>query len=105
MTGNVTQLPKTDARPVVALVAHDRRKDEMVERALFNRGTLSRCSLYATRTTGATLREAMQADLHLLLPAPMGGGAQLGWPPRAGGIAGAFFFWDPPTPHAHAVDV
>ena len=78
MTGNVTQLPKTDARPVVALVAHDRRKDEMVEWALFNRGTLSRCSLYATRTTGHTLREAMQADVHLLLSGPLGGDAQLG---------------------------
>jgi methylglyoxal synthase len=32
MTGNVTQLLRADTpRPVVALVAHDCRKDEMVE--------------------------------------------------------------------------
>ena len=105
MSGNVTQLPRTDARPVVALVAHDRRKDEMVEWALFNRGTLSRCSLYATRTTGATLREAMQADIHLLLSGPLGGDAQLGSLIAEGRIDAVFFFWDPLTPQPHDVDV
>ena len=105
MTGNVTQLPKTDVRPVVALVAHDRRKDEMVEWALFNRGTLSRCSLYATRTTGHTLREAMQADVHLLLSGPLGGDAQLGSLIAEGRIDAVFFFWDPLTPQPHDVDV
>jgi len=107
MTGTVTQLPRTDARPVVALVAHDRRKDEMVEWALFNRGTLSRCSLYATRTTGATLKEAMQAemDIHLLLSGPLGGDAQLGSLIAEGRIDAVFFFWDPLTPQPHDVDV
>ena len=32
MDGKVTLLPRPDApRPIIALVAHDRRKDEMVE--------------------------------------------------------------------------
>ena len=105
MTGTVTQIPRTDLRPVVALVAHDRRKDEMVEWALFNRGTLSRCSLYATRTTGATLREAIQADVHLLLSGPLGGDAQLGSLVAEGRIDAVFFFWDPLTPQPHDVDV
>src|SRR5437868_15029142 len=106
MTRNVTQLPRSEtARPVVALVAHDRRKDEMVEWALYNRGTLSRCSLYATRTTGATLREAMDADVHLLLSGPLGGDAQLGSLIAEGRIDAVFFFWDPLTPHPHDVDV
>jgi methylglyoxal synthase len=105
MTGSVTQLPTTDVRPVVALVAHDRRKDEMVEWALFNRGTLSRCSLYATRTTGASLQESMQADIHLLLSGPLGGDAQLGTLIAEGRIDAVFFFWDPLTPQPHDVDV
>ena len=42
-------------RPIVALVAHDGRKQEMIEWATFNRGTLERCTLYATRTTGKGL--------------------------------------------------
>ena len=106
MTATIAQLPRTDAqRPVVALVTHDRRKDEMAEWAIFNRGTLSRCSLYATRTTGATLREAMQADIHLLLSGPLGGDAQLGSLVAEGRIDAVFFFWDPLTPQPHDVDV
>ena len=106
MTGTAAPLPRTDPqRPVVALVAHDRRKDEMAEWAIFNRGTLSRCSLYATRTTGATLREAMQADIHLLLSGPLGGDAQLGSLVAEGRIDAVFFFWDPLTPQPHDVDV
>ena len=88
MENNVTRLPKADSpRPVVALVAHDRRKDEMVEWAMFNRGTLSRCTIYATRTTGLTL----QAELDTLI--------------AEGRIDAVFFFWDPLTPQPHDVDV
>ena len=47
MDGKVTLLLRPDApRPIIALVAHDRRKDEMVEWAHFNRGTLSRCTCW-----------------------------------------------------------
>ncbi len=105
MNGKVTQLPRSDARPVVALVAHDRRKDEMVEWAMFNRGTLSRCTLYATRTTGVTLHDALKADVHLLLSGPLGGDAQLGSLIAEARIDAVFFFWDPLTPQPHDVDV
>ena len=106
MENNVTKLPKTDIRrPVVALVAHDRRKDEMVEWALFNRGTLSRCTIYATRTTGLTLQSALEAPIELMLSGPMGGDAQLGSHIAEGRIDAVFFFWDPLTPQPHDVDV
>src|SRR5206468_12829610 len=98
MTGNVTQLPKTDVRPVVALVAHDRRKDEMVEWALYNRETLAICTLYATRTTGLTLESAIDAKINLLLSGPMGGDAQLGALIAEGRIDVVVFFWDPLMP-------
>ncbi|HZR08341.1 MAG TPA: hypothetical protein VFA79_07155, partial [Myxococcales bacterium] len=68
MTDKVTPLPRPESpRPIVALVAHDRRKEEMVEWALFNRGTLSRCTIYATRTTGLTLQSAVEGPIQLLL--------------------------------------
>src|SRR5213593_4855653 len=79
MENNVTRLPQAETlRPIVALVAHDRRKDEMVEWALYNRGTLSRCTIYATRTTGLTLQSSLDTPMHLLLSGPMGGDSQLG---------------------------
>jgi len=106
MENNVTRLPKSDQlRPVVALVAHDRRKDEMVEWATFNKGTLSRCTIYATRTTGLTLQSALETPIQLMLSGPMGGDAQLGSLIAEGRIDAVFFFWDPLTPQPHDVDV
>lgn len=106
MDGNVTQLPGTDlARPIIALVAHDRRKEEMLEWALFNRGTLAGCTLFATRTTGVTLRSTLQTPIQLLLSGPLGGDAQLGSLIAEGRIDAMFFFWDPLTPQPHDVDV
>ena len=106
MENNVTKLPSADSpRPVVALVAHDRRKDEMVEWATFNRGTLSRCTIYATRTTGLTLQTALETPIQLMLSGPMGGDAQLGSMIAEGRIDAVFFFWDPLTPQPHDVDV
>jgi len=108
MTDKVTPLPRLDVgapRPVVALVAHDRRKDEMVEWTTFNKGTLSRCTIYATRTTGLTLESALETPIKLLLSGPMGGDAQLGSLIAEGRIDAVFFFWDPLTPQPHDVDV
>jgi methylglyoxal synthase len=106
MDGSVTRIPKPDSpRPIVALVAHDRRKDEMVEWAMFNRGTLSNCTLYATRTTGMTLQAELKAPINLLLSGPMGGDSQLGSLIAEGRIDAVFFFWDPLTPQPHDVDV
>jgi methylglyoxal synthase len=102
----ITKLPRVgQTRPVVALVAHDRRKDEMVEWALYNRGTLSDCTLYATRTTGLTLESAVDAKITLLLSGPMGGDAQLGALIAEGKIDVVIFFWDPLMPQPHDVDV
>jgi methylglyoxal synthase len=127
MDANIARIPRPkQLRPVVALVAHDRRKDEMVEWALYNKGTLSRCSLYATRTTGLTLESALaepaapedpaagedrtpeqptMQPIHLLLSGPMGGDAQLGALIAEGRIDVVVFFWDPLMPQPHDVDV
>ena len=101
----ITRIPRGDQRPVVALVAHDRRKDEMVEWALYNKGTLSSCTLYATRTTGLTLQSSIETPIHLLLSGPMGGDAQLGALIAEGRIDVVVFFWDPLTAQPHDVDV
>lgn len=106
MDGQVTLHPKPDSpRPVIALVAHDRRKEEMVEWALFNRGTLSRCTIFATRTTGTSLKSAIDTPIQLMLSGPLGGDAQLGTLIAEGRIDAVFFFWDPLTPQPHDVDV
>src|SRR5256712_755618 len=106
MENNVTRLRQAEPlRPLVGLVGPDRRKDEMVEWATFNRGTLSRCTIYATRTTGLTLQTALETPIQLMLSGPMGGDAQLGSMIAEGRIDAVFFFWDPLTPQPHDVDV
>jgi methylglyoxal synthase len=106
MNENVARIPRQkEPRPVVALVAHDRRKDEMVEWVLYNKGTLAGCTLYATRTTGLTLESAVNQPIQLLLSGPIGGDAQLGALIAEGRIDVVVFFWDPLMPQPHDVDV
>src|SRR4051812_17543252 len=106
MDAPIARIPRAEqGRPVVALVAHDRRKDEMVEWALYNRETLANCTLYATRTTGLTLESAIDAKINLLLSGPVGGDAQLGALIAEGRIDVVVFFWDPLMPQPHDVDV
>ncbi len=106
MDGTITrQLSSDCARPIVALVAHDGRKQEMAEWASYNKDTLSRCTVYATRTTGLALAHALPNPVNSLLSGPLGGDAQLGSLIAEGRLDIVFFFWDPLTPQPHDVDV
>jgi len=92
-------------RKRVALIAHDNRKDDMLDWARFNRGTLARHELFATGTTGATIAGALDLPVHRYLSGPMGGDQQLGAAIAEGRIDFVVFFWDPLEPHPHDVDV
>jgi methylglyoxal synthase len=106
MDGTVTRQLNSDClRPIVALVAHDGRKQEMAEWAAYNKETLSRCSIYATRTTGVALANALATPVNSLLSGPLGGDAQLGSLIAEGRLDIVFFFWDPLTTQPHDVDV
>jgi methylglyoxal synthase len=89
----------------VALIAHDARKDDLTEWAHFNRGTLSRCRLVATGTTGGKIAEATGLDIDLLLSGPLGGDAQVGALLVEKKLDAIVFFWDPLTTQPHDVDV
>jgi methylglyoxal synthase len=102
---HISPSPGDTPRPVVALVAHDGRKQEMAEWAAYNRGTLERCTLFATRTTGRALVTTLGIPVRSLLSGPLGGDAQLGALIAEGRIDVVFFFWDPLTPQPHDVDV
>ena len=66
----------------IALVAHDRRKADMVDWALYNSEMLSRHKLICTGTTGTLIREAMnsrniEVDITCMNSGPMGGDAEI----------------------------
>jgi methylglyoxal synthase len=95
----------TAAQRHVALVAHDNKKVELLEWASFNKGTLSRHTLYATGTTGTMLEYELGLHVHRFFSGPVGGDQQIGAKIAEGEIDMLVFFWDPLEPQPHDPDV
>ncbi len=89
----------------IALVAHDGRKQDLLEWVKFNVGTLREHELYATGTTGKVITEETGLDVRRFRSGPLGGDMQLGAAIAEDGLDILVFFWDPMTPHPHDVDV
>ena len=89
----------------IALVAHDERKEDMLEWVKFNARKLCTHELFATGTTGKILSKACDLSITRLKSGPLGGDQQLGAMIANGGLDILIFFWDPLTSHPHDVDV
>jgi len=89
----------------IALVAHDNKKRDLLEWALFNRDLLVEHELYATGTTGTFLEDALGTQIIKLQSGPLGGDQQIGARIADGLIDFVIFFWDPLEPHPHDPDV
>ncbi|SLN16171.1 Methylglyoxal synthase [Pseudoruegeria aquimaris] len=89
----------------IALVAHDARKDIIVEWAKANAEALSGFSICATGTTGGRLQKDAGLTVDRLLSGPLGGDAQLGAMIAEGRLDALFFFIDPLSALPHDVDV
>ena len=92
-------------RKRIALIAHDNRKDDLLEWARFNRGTLASHELYGTGTTGALIGKELGLEVTRFLSGPLGGDQQVGAGIAEGRIDFVIFFWDPLEPQPHDVDV
>ena len=92
-------------RKRIALIAHDNRKDDLLEWARYNHGTLSTHELFATGTTGAVLAKELGLNITRFLSGPLGGDQQVGAGVAEGRIDFVIFFWDPLEPQPHDVDV
>jgi methylglyoxal synthase len=93
------------ARKTIALIAHDNKKPDLLEWALFNRDTLAAHRLLATGTTGTLLENELDLPIEKLKSGPLGGDQQIGAKISEGEVDAVVFFWDPLEPHPHDVDV
>jgi methylglyoxal synthase len=92
-------------RKVVALIAHDGKKADMVAFATFNRERLSQFHLVATATTGRLLQEKVGLEVESCLSGPLGGDVQIAARVATGEIDAVFFLVDPLDKHPHDPDI
>ena len=89
----------------IALVAHDNKKKDLIEWAIFNKALLAKHELCATGTTGSKLEEALGFGVEKLKSGPLGGDQQIGAKIAEDLIDMVIFFWDPLEPQPHDPDV
>jgi methylglyoxal synthase len=103
-------------KKIIALVAHDNRKEDLLEWVRWNYRVLVQHSLVCTGTTGRMVKETIGSKLErekeeegfeifMLKSGPLGGDQQLGAMIADGKIDMVIFLWDPMQPHPHDVDV
>jgi len=95
-----------DQRTYVALIAHDNKKQELMEFARRHHDVLQHFDLTATGTTARRLLE--QADVAVtraVASGPLGGDQAVGQLITTGNIKAVIFFRDPLNAHPHEADV
>ncbi len=94
-----------EPRKRIALVAHDNKKQDLIEWARWNRAALAQHIVYATGTTGRLLEEELGIEVIKFQSGPLGGDQQIGAKIAEGEIDFLIFFWDPLEPQPHDTDV
>lgn len=101
----MNKIRKIGIRKRIALVAHDNKKQDLIEWAMHNSATLAKHELIATGTTGKLLEEKLDRSVKKMLSGPLGGDQQIGAMIGQGDIDILIFFWDPMEAQPHDSDV
>lgn len=89
----------------IALVAHDKKKKELIQWIKDNKDILSNHQLYATGTTGLTIEREIGLSVIKFKSGPIGGDQQIGAAIVEEKLDMLVFFWDPLESQPHDPDV
>lgn len=89
----------------IALIAHDRMKDEIVRFVTAYQPVFEKHDLYATGTTGRRIMEATGLKVTRCQSGPLGGDQQIGAMIADNDMDVVIFFRDPLTPQPHEPDI
>jgi methylglyoxal synthase len=103
----MTRSPYSTERtlPVLALVAHDEKKDTLTDFCVRHRQALEGWELIATSSTGEQVSEATNLPVQCYLSGPEGGDAQIAARVALGEVAAVIFLVDPLNAHPHDPDI
>jgi methylglyoxal synthase len=89
----------------IALIAHDKKKDDIIRFATAYKDILAGHSLFATGTTGSRIMESTGLDITRFQSGPLGGDQEIGALIANKKMDLVFFFRDPLTVQPHEPDV
>ncbi|AUS08724.1 methylglyoxal synthase [Laceyella sacchari] len=89
----------------IALIAHDAKKEQMVQFAIAYEELLKPHRLFATGTTGKRIAEATSLQVHRFLSGPLGGDQQIGALVAENRMDLIVFFRDPLAAQPHEPDI
>lgn len=89
----------------IALIAHDRKKDDLIQFITAYLPILSEHSLYATGTTGTRIIDETGLEVTRFRSGPLGGDQQIGAMIAEDEMDMIIFFRDPLTAQPHEPDV
>jgi methylglyoxal synthase len=89
----------------IALIAHDKKKDALVQFVTAYQKIFSNHHLFATGTTGLRIMEATGLQITRFQSGPLGGDQEIGAMVAKNQMDAVFFFRDPLTSQPHEPDV
>ena len=89
----------------IALIAHDKKKSQMIELAIKYKDVLARHQLWATGTTGTLVMGETGLKITRMKSGPLGGDQQIGSIIADGMLDLVIFLRDPLTAQPHEPDV
>ncbi|MFC4387643.1 methylglyoxal synthase [Gracilibacillus marinus] len=89
----------------IALIAHDEKKQDMVNFTTAYTSILKKHTLYATGTTGTRINEATGLEIERFQSGPLGGDQQIGAKIATNDMDLVIFFRDPLTAQPHEPDI